>query len=655
MCGIFGIIAHKNINVQSKIIESLDWLSYRGYDSAGMAIKRGNKLEYDKDIVEDNERIKGIFIKAISGNVGIGHTRWATHGEVNKINAHPHYDCSEQIAVVHNGIINNFDVLKKELKLRNHKFISNTDTEVISHIIEEKLKNYPKNSKNQFLYAFRDTILELKGTFAIAAIWTNDIEDQIYACRNFSPLILGLGKKEFYISSDIPAFLPYTNNFIPLEDNQICVISSKDFHIYNLTKNCVDKEKLIEYNKFLEEIKKDNIKIYKFPYTIESIEKGNYPYYMEKEIEDQPSVLNTIYNIYQNKDLSKVVKFFKKNEIQKVYLTGCGSSFYSCLVGKYIFERILKIPTEAILSSEFSYTPIKQINDKSILIGISQSGETYDTKFAINYALKNGAKAIGITNLPVSSLERLINKYKKNGNKNGNIIRLNAGIERCVVATKTYTAQLYLLSLLAMEIAKNQNIRLNPQYEIQAKQLPTKLREIFNNNEIRNKISQIINKYNKFNIEQMKKGQREGFFTIGRGINYPTALEGSLKLKEICYVYSEGLPGGELKHGSLAVVDKNTPTIVLLPPYEEQEEWDAIFNNLMEIRARKGPIISIHHDLPEKIKKYSEYAIRIPETNWLFSPILQIIPLQLMAYELCLKKGLNPDFPRNLAKTVTTQ
>lgn len=624
MCGIIGIAGDKD--VAEIIKESLKWLSYRGYDSAGIAVKNEENIEWEKHLgkVEDTK-----FKKDLRGNIGIGHTRWATHGLATKSNAHPHLDRKDgEIAIVHNGIINNYKELKDELIEKDYSFSSQTDSEVIPHLIKEHLKYY-KNNYHSFLYAFRDAVKDLEGANAVAAIYAH--QDNIYAYRNLSPLVIGIGEGKRFISSDIPAFLEYTNRFLPLEDNQICVLSKGGYKVYDLNLRKIPIGQL-----------------YKCPFGFEDIKKES-KHFMEKEIQEQPKVLKRTLDNLPIGTLQKIRNYIRKGEIKKIYLTGCGSSFYACIAGKYMLERLVRIPAEAILSSEFKYTAPNIVREDSLIIAITQSGETYDTYSVIDSVChtENGnPHVLAITNIPYSSIERLL--YKKieegvlkkigEGVLDDNVIRIGAGFEICVVATKTYTAQLYLLSLLGLKISKGM-------FTNESLKISGKVESILKDREINRKIEEIV----------CEEKEKKGFFVIGREMNLSTCMEAALKLKEICYVYAEGLPGGELKHGSLAVIDKDTPTIVIFPPPEEKKIWQSTFNNLMEIKAREGPIISVCFKGDEEVKSESDYVIEIPNTEWIFSPILQIIPLQLLAYKLSIEKGIDPDHPRNLAKTITVE
>jgi len=637
VCGIIGIATRQEQHIAEMIEQALLRLTYRGYDSYGIVIRTGNLL----NIVKRVGRIRSLTLPAdMKGRIGIGHTRWATHGAVSEGNAHPQTDCTGNIAVVHNGIVDNYSKLKEELKSRKHRFRSDTDTEVIPHLIEEKLEDYTaKGFANPFLLAFRDTVLELKGAYAIAALWNQD--HKIYAARRTSPLVVGIGQDTHFVSSDISAFIEYTNRFIPLEDYQIATVSADDFEIYDL------------------ELKKMVVQENIYPLDVEELSKGEYTHFMLKEIQEQDESLEEL--LQKQDEIKDIVEKLEQDlkRIRKIYFTGCGSSFNASMAGKYIFERLLQIPSEAILSSEFK-TIIKDINlEDSLIILLSQSGETLDTYVVLEEIsnLRNRHTVLVIVNVPYSSEERLV-KHKLFGK--GEILYLHAKPEICVVATKTYTAQLYLLALLALQIG----LKIFPEErkaEITklvegARQIPSKVRKTLDS--LDSEASRLAAKYTSYSCKKTREqGVREGIFVIGRGINLATTYEAALKLREVCYISALGIAGGELKHGSLAAVDRHTPVIVIFPPSSDTVIWKSTLNNFMEVQARGAPIISIccKGDVENEIRKLSTDILLIPNIEWLFSPILQIVILQLLSYRMATVKGIDPDYPRNLAKTVTVE
>lgn len=637
MCGIIGIATKQKQHIAEMLEQSLLRLTYRGYDSYGIAIGVGDRLSIAKGV----GRVQSLMLAAdTKGRIGIGHTRWATHGAVSEGNAHPQMDCTGNIAVVHNGIVDNYSELREELKSRKHRFRSDTDTEVIPHLIEEKLEDYiAKGSANPFLLAFRDTVRELKGTYAIAALWAQD--HKIYAARRTSPLIVGIGQDAHFVSSDISAFLEYTNRFVPLEDYQIAIVSADSFEVRDLEL----KQMVVQ----------ENI----YPFDVEEISKGKYTHFMLKEIQEQDESLEEL--LRKQDEIKDIVERLGQNlqKIRKIYFTGCGSSFHASMAGKYIFERILRIPSEAILSSEFK-TTIRDINlEDSLIILLSQSGETLDTYVVLEEIskLRNRHAVLAIVNVPYSSEERLVN-HKLVGR--GKTLHLHTKPEICVVATKTYTAQLYLLALLALQIG----LKIFPEErkaEItklvrEARQIPSKVRKTLDS--LDSKTNRLVVKYTRYSCEETREqGSREDVFIIGRGINLATAYEAALKLREVCYISALGIAGGELKHGSLAAVDRHTPVIILFPPSSDTAIWKSTLNNFMEVQARGAPIISIccTGDRDKQVRRLSADVVSILDTNWLLCPILQVVFLQLFAYRMAVKKGIDPDYPRHLAKTVTVE
>lgn len=648
MCGIIGVASSQDINIVSMLRESLEWLTYRGYDSSGIAYKKNDQL-----IIKKNSgRVERLKLRQdVVCKIGIGHTRWATHGRPNMINAHPHAGCDKQdnmVAVVHNGIIENFLELKESLVAKGHEFKAETDTEVIPHLIEETLKEY-EGQEEPFLSAFRDTIRLLRGTFAIVAVWSR--EDKIYGTRRVNPLVVGLGDNMNFISSDIPAFRKYTDIFVPLEDEQIVEMTGNSVKIYDSDLELVPVQR------------------YTCSFTTEDISKRQYPYYMLKEIDEQAAVLKEI-NERQN-EIREIAERIcsRRDKIKKVYFLGCGSSFHACMAGENMFERLLHMQSEALLSSEFRLNDHDITFDDSLFIVVSQSGETLDTYVSLKAVLSSQEKGMKesrkpemvlVHNYPFSSIDRLM---RDSCSSEARILHLHAGPEICVAATKTYTAQLYLLALLTLHIGAllpdTRHQREMTELLEEARHIPEKTRGVLD--KMSGHIQRLAVKYRRNMIARLADrmvGKREDvLFTIGRSINLATAREGALKLKEVCYASAEGMAGGELKHGSLAVVDSHTPVFVFFPPPADTNVWQSTCNNFMEVNARGAPITSIccESDDSHQVVNLSANIIRIPDTHWMFSPILQIIPLQLLGYHLALLKGIDPDHPRNLAKTVTVE
>lgn len=638
MCGIIGISAQTENDLGGILKQSLLWLTYRGYDSYGIALKTNGSLHIQKDKGRVERLNPLTFAKC---RLGIGHTRWATHGEPSKDNAHPHVDCAGNIAVVHNGIIDNFGELRAQLIQQGHTFRSETDTEVIPHLIEEQLRRSTTGSADAFLPAFAAAVAELEGTYAIAAIWSND--DRIYAARKASPLVVGIGQGMHFVSSDIPAFLEHANRFVPLEDNQIAVLSGDNFVVHDL------------------ELQRSPYTEYECPFTVQdvSLDRRTFRHYMQKEILEQGEVVR---GIWQGRKLIESVAKELAARLQKhskVYFTGCGSSFHACLAAKHMFERLLHVPAEASLSSEFKGSVKNLTMNDSIIIALSQSGETLDTYGIVQQVVSLDPRpyVLGILNTRHSSLDRLATH--KLGSNTG-MLYIGAGPEICVVATKTYTAQLYLMSLLtlhvALEMSPPTTKGLIAESLREAQRIPDKIAE--NLGAWSEEARSLASRYTKYSAMQTDRtGRRETVFAIGRGINLATAFEVALKLKEICYISAEALPAGELKHGSLAVVDRHTPIVAIFPPSADDSDWKSTLNNYMEIRARGAPTMAVvcGNDANHELIQASTHVIRIPETQWLFAPVLQIIPFQLLAYMVAQRKNIDPDHPRNLAKTVTVE
>jgi len=599
MCGIIGYIGNKN-TVQI-LIDGLKQLEYRGYDSAGLCLIDQQKIA----TIKKKGRVALLAcdpaINDLTGNIGIAHTRWATHGEPNEINAHPHLDCKKEIAIVHNGIIENYRVLRELLKKEGHKIISETDSEIIAHLVE---KFYAGN-----LFAAVNKALKLvKGAYGIAVIHKN--ENKIVAARLGSPLIIGVGKNEMFISSDVSAILKYTKKVIYLNDKEIAEITPKGYIIKNLNGKKIDK------------------KIHKINWTINQIEKGGFKHFMLKEIFEQPeAITNTIRGRIKNNKIKLSVNL-NTNLIKRVVLIGCGTSWHSALIGKYLWEKILSIPVEVDYASEFRYrNPV--INKNDIAIVISQSGETADTLAALREAEAKGAKTIGIINVVGSTIAREVNSG----------IYLHAGPEIGVASTKAFTCQIIALLLLALYIKQKRGEQINKKLLTELNNLPLKIKRILKQTTA---IKNIARKYK----------NSKNFLYLGRGINFPVALEGALKLKEISYIHAEGYPAAEMKHGPIALIDENMPVVFISP---KDQGYEKILNNMEEIKARKGKILAIITEADKKIKKLTDTIIKVPKTHNDLSPILNVIPLQLLAYYIADLKGIDVDKPKNLAKSVTVE
>lgn len=588
MCGIFAYSGNKN-NAPELVIEGLKCLEYRGYDSWGIAYKTDSGIEIRKDVGKISEQKNDNFPHS---HLAIGHSRWATHGRVTKINAHPHFSENKEIVLVHNGIFENYAEVKEVLEKKGHKFISQTDTEVIAHLIEEHCKTHPfEDSVNM-------AIQEIEGRYAIVVMKKNS--DKLVAARKGSPLIIGVGENEYFIASDIPAFLNHTNRITYLDDNQTVTIEGKKISFYDTVKK--------------EEIKKRIIEI---DLDTESAEKGQFPHFMIKEIMDQKDTLDRAIN-QDPKIIEEVAQEIKK--AHGTYFIGCGTAGKVGMVGEYLFAKIANKHTNFCFGSEFgNYQNF--LTDKTLLICISQSGETADTLEAIEIAKKKGVKIVSIVNVESSTMARMSDI----------VIPIKAGPEKAVASTKATTAQIAILTLLAyacdggvkkgtqllINTASQINDMLNPRYEEHIMKIAKKIQKV------------------------------ESMYIIGRGANYPIALESAIKLQEVSYIHAEGFAGGELKHGPLALISENTPVIALVPNDNTKKE---MLSNATEVKARGGYIIGV---APENNEVF-DFWIRVPDTGD-SSPIVNIIPVQILAYQLAVLRQNDPDKPRNLAKSVTVK
>ncbi|WP_029522908.1 glutamine--fructose-6-phosphate transaminase (isomerizing) [Persephonella sp. KM09-Lau-8] len=603
MCGIIGYVGKRN--AVPVLLYGLQRLEYRGYDSAGIAIidKAGDKIIVEKQVGKIKDLQEYLWGKKIEGHIGLGHTRWATHGAPTIENAHPHTSQKGTISIVHNGIIENYMELKKELMDKGYKFKSETDTEVIAHLFEDL---YTGN----LLETTFKVAKKLEGAYAVGVISTYE-PDKIVAIKKGSPLIIGLGKDENFIASDIPAVLEYTKDFIALEDGEIAVITKNKVEVYS-----IDGKKLEK-------------KPFHVNWDVSVAEKAGYKHFMQKEIHEQPrTIADTIsgFNSSKNEELFETLK-----DASRLYIIACGTSYHAGLVGKFWIEKFAKIPVEVDYASEYRYRD-RMIDEKTVVLGISQSGETADTRFALLDAKKEGAKTIGLVNVVGSSLSR----------ETDYILYTYCGPEIGVAATKTFTAQLVSLLLFALEAGlKRETISLED-YEFIHNQLlhiPSKVEEILKKD---NEIKDLAHKYM----------NATDFLFLGRNINYPIALEGALKLKEISYIHAEGYPAGEMKHGPIALIDEKLPVVCVIP---KDRFYEKMFSNVQEVKARKGKVLSVATEKDEEIKQLSDDIIYIPETIDPLYPILTVIPLQLLSYHIATLLGKDVDQPRNLAKTVTVE
>ena len=609
MCGIVGYIGPKL--AADVILEGLRRLEYRGYDSAGIAVLSNGKVELRRSVGKLVNLQATLAKNRLIGNIGIGHTRWATHGKPSEENAHPHTDCSGNIVVVHNGIIENYLELKKELVAKDHKFKSETDTEVIAHIVE-------KNFSGDLLEAVKKTVLEIKGAFAIGVISAHDSQ-RIIAARKDAPLIVGLGDGENFLASDIPAILPYTRKMILLEEGDIVELKNMGVKIFNFSGKEVTRK--------LQNILWDPIQA----------EKGGFKHFMLKEIFEQPETIqDTIRGrIYpeENKIYLEEVKlsddFLKK--LTKVNIIACGTSYHAGLVGKFLFENLAGIATEVDIASEFRYRSPLFSKDMLTII-ISQSGETADTLAALRLAKQSGCPTLAICNAVGSTASR----------EADNVLYTHCGPEIGVASTKAFTGQLTSIYLLSLDWAVRRKTISAERFEVLISELwnvSVRVKEVLNNAKLIEKLAKIYS-------------DKRDFLYLGRNINYPIALEGALKLKEISYKHAEGYPAGEMKHGPIALIDENMPVMVIAT---KSAVYEKILSNIEEVKARGGKVIAIATCGDEQIKVKSDHQIFLPDVDELFYPFFTVIPMQLFAYYVSVHLGCDVDQPRNLAKSVTVE
>ena len=608
MCGIVGYTG-KN-KCLDKIIDGLEVLEYRGYDSVGVAYKESGKTVIKKTVgrIEDLRKIVDTNVESY---VGIGHTRWATHGKPSQENAHPHTDCNEKIVVVHNGIIENYIELKKSLQNEGHKFSSQTDTEVIAHLIE-------KYYKNDLLVAVKLALKDIRGSYAICAICKED-KSRIVVARKDAPLVIGVALGENYIASDVSALLQYTKDVIFLENGDVAEIKESSIKIFDIDDNVVDR------------------KSQKILWNAIQAEKCGYKHFMLKEIFEQAQTTQDTFRGRISDELNKIIlesiKLTKKEilSISRICIVACGTSYHAGLISKFLFEKFTEIPTEVNIASEFRYcSPV--IDDKVLTIFISQSGETADTLAALRLARGKKSKTIAICNVVGSSISREANYT----------LYTHCGPEIGVASTKAFTGQLTALYLLVMYIASIKEVISNEQLA----NFISGLRDI------PNKISETLKLSSQ--IEEIAKlfQNTKQFIYLARNINYPIALEGALKLKEISYIYAEGYPAGEMKHGPIALIDETMPVMVIAT---NSKVYEKILSNIEEAKARGAKIIAIANKSNNDIVKNSDYQIFVPEVDDFFSPLINVIPLQFFAYFVSVMKGCDVDQPRNLAKSVTVE
>jgi len=631
MCGIVGYIGTKDAT--PILLDGLRRLEYRGYDSAGIAVV-GDGLKVVKNVGKIADLEKRLESHMLPGSLGIAHTRWATHGEPTEINAHPHTDCDGTIAIVHNGIIENFRALKELLEKEGHTFKSETDTEVIAHLIEK----YYKGEKLEL--AVQKALHQLKGAYGVVVVSSAE-PGKLVVARNGSPLVIGISDGEYFVASDAAALLPYTRQVVYLGDGEMGVMNGDGYRTMTLDNKAIDKE------------------VEKITWDLEMIEKGGYPHFMLKEIYEQPQSIKNLLGGKIKKNghhvqLGCMRDNFRDmlNPVDAIKLLACGTSWNAGLVGFFMMEKMLRIPVTCEQASEFQYRfPVIERN--TLAVSISQSGETADTKGAVKLAKELGATTLGIVNVVGSTIARMVDGG----------MYLHAGPEIGVASTKAFSSQVVALSLLNLSLAKkmdenqplaNGKKRISDEDAVKIINeltiLPKKVKRVLDTVYDISGGESIIK-----NIAQAFKGTNN-FLYLGRGYNYPIALEGALKLKEISYIHAEGYSAAEMKHGPIALIDKNMPVVIIAPhDSEEPDSYAKIASNVQEVRARGGRIISVVNDGDSEIAQMSEWSIEIPNTLAHLVPVLATIPLQLLAYEIAVLRGLDPDKPRNLAKSVTVE
>jgi glutamine---fructose-6-phosphate transaminase (isomerizing) len=610
MCGIIGYIGKSN-NVGAILIEGLKRLEYRGYDSAGIAIVRDGALVWEKTagkIQQLEDKLKGVDL---SGHLGIAHTRWATHGEPNRTNAHPHFDCSKRIALIHNGIIENFQTLKKSLQAENHVFTTETDTETLVHLIE---KYY---TGKDLEVAVRKALEKVEGTYGILVVSATE-PDKMVAARNGSPIVMGIGEDEYIVASDVAAILKHTRQVIYLEDHEMIVATRENFTTMTIENEYVSHD------------------VHEVDWDLEMIEKGGHAHFMLKEIFEQPE---TIRNAVRGRLIPATgdvrlggldMTEEQLRGVKRILLIGCGTSWHAGLIGEYMIEEKTRIPVEVEYASEFRYrNPI--IEEGTVVFAISQSGETVDTLAALREAEKRGARCMGICNVVGSTIARESHAG----------VYIHAGPEIGVASTKAFTSQISVLALLALVFGRLRTISSSEGQKIihALMHVPDQVAEILTMHEAIRKIAEEYYHHN-------------NFLYLGRGANYPVALEGALKLKEISYLHAEGYPAAEMKHGPIALIDENMPVVFICP---HDNAYQKIVGNICEVKARKGKIIAITNEGNNEVVEMADHVIYIPRTLDFLYPILAVIPLQLLAYHIAVLRGCNVDQPRNLAKSVTVE
>ena len=608
MCGIIGYIGPRHVT--PLLVEGLKRMEYRGYDSAGVAVMNGSGVETRKAAGKISELEHALASNPVDGDLGIGHTRWATHGVPNEGNAHPHIDCKGDIAVVHNGIIENSGTLKQGLEARGHRFTSDTDTEVIAHLIEEAFDGNLEDAVIEALW-------HIEGTYGIAVVSSKD-RNKIVAARKGSPLLIGLGDGEYYVASDVSAILAHTREVVYLDDGDVAVLTRDGYTVLNQRAQELER------------------RVSKIDWDLDQIERGGFAHFMLKEIFEQPATVENCMRgrLLPDQGTSKLGGLNMTDEellrFDNILITACGTSWHSALIGEHMLESLARVPVEVEYASELRYrNPI--VTDKTLCIVISQSGETADTLAAMREAKARGARTYGIVNVVGSTIAR-----ESDGG-----IYVHAGPEIGVASTKAFTSQVVALLLFTLKLARLRNLSMVDGKQIieEMQELPAKIQNILDRADEIEKIA-----------DEFQSSQN--FLYLGRGYSFPTALEGALKLKEISYIHAEGYPAAEMKHGPIALIDEKMPVVFITP---HDSVFDKVVSNVQEVKARGGRVIAITTRDEDSLEGKLDYEFRIPETKDMLTPVLASVPLQLLAYYIAVKRGTNVDQPRNLAKSVTVE
>jgi len=617
MCGIVGYIGDKS--AVSVLMVGLTKLEYRGYDSAGVAVINGGHVQVRKRVGKLQALADSLKEDPIDGRVGIGHSRWATHGEPSELNAHPHNDCTGRLYVVHNGIIENYHELRDELLAAGHRFASATDTESVAHLIEA-------NYQGDLVDAVRQALARVRGSFALVVL-SQDEPDKLVVARRQSPLLLGIGHGENFVASDVPAPLRYTRDIVFLDDDEMAVVTKDTVEVTDLEGRAHRKAAV------------------HIDWDAAAAERGGYPHFMLKEIHEQPAVVCRVVSRYASEDRKEIrldemdLGDDELRNVRRICIQACGTSWHAGLIGRMLLERLSRLPVDTDISSEFRYRNAI-LEPNTLVVGISQSGETADTLAGLREAKSRGLKVVSIVNVPGSTVAR----------ESDGVIYTHAGPEIGVASTKAYTAQIAALYLFALRLGQLRG-------EVDTARLQRRLRRL---ESVPAQMEEVLKQEEQIKAIAQEFYQARDFIFIGRGFGYPSALEGALKLKEISYIHAEGYPAGELKHGPIALIDAQMPVVAIATSSEADTEtskviYEKILSNIQEVKARKGKVIAIAVQGDEIIAQSADCVIYVPEVTYSFTPFLVAPPLQMLAYHIAVLRGCDVDQPRNLAKSVTVE